>query len=211
METISEWAEREIKLACEKDNPDEKGFNYMCACYQSAYRAFKELMKDGHSGMSMAITQNILNRLIDGKPLTPITDEDFFKYDVGIKEPDSYLKECGLKSDIQCGRMSSLFRKETLDGKVTYNDVDRVIFYDKTDDGCWHNNFVSKLIDERFPITMPYFPPAEPYKVYGESKYLDENGNDVTEEHVGEYNYIRYDYVITPEGKRVELNIERRE
>lgn len=39
-------------------------------------RAFESLLGDGHSGMSIGITKNILNRLIDGKPLTPIEDTE---------------------------------------------------------------------------------------------------------------------------------------
>ena len=31
-------------------------------------------MRDGHSGFSIQITKSILNRLIDGKCLTPIED-----------------------------------------------------------------------------------------------------------------------------------------
>ena len=77
--TTEEWAEREIEIACKKENPnwDGKSFDYGCACYQSALKAYKSLCEDGHSGTSFNITKNILIRLMEGLPLKPITDDDF--------------------------------------------------------------------------------------------------------------------------------------
>ena len=73
---MTEWAKREIEIACARKrrdkSPDE--WDYDCACYKSAYKAYQSLMEDGHSGMSIGFTKNILNRLIDGKPLTPVED-----------------------------------------------------------------------------------------------------------------------------------------
>ena len=44
------WAEREVKLACEKErgksnNPED--WDYGCACYESALKAYKSLCDDG--------------------------------------------------------------------------------------------------------------------------------------------------------------------
>lgn len=60
-----EWARREVKIACEKENPNRKGddFDYGCACCESALKAFESLCEDGHSGFSIKMTQAILNRL----------------------------------------------------------------------------------------------------------------------------------------------------
>ena len=73
---MKEWAEREIRIACERErgNKPEDEWDYGVACYESAFKAFQSLLEDGHSGFSLGLTQNILNRLIDGKPLTPIED-----------------------------------------------------------------------------------------------------------------------------------------
>lgn len=75
---MSEWAKREVEIACKKENSDRKEgeFDYGCACYESALKAFNSLLEDGHSGYSIGFTKNILNRLIDGQPLTPIEDTD---------------------------------------------------------------------------------------------------------------------------------------
>lgn len=62
-----EWAKREIELACKRERGDrpENEFDYGCACYTSALKAFESLLNDDHSGMSIMITKHILNRLID--------------------------------------------------------------------------------------------------------------------------------------------------
>ena len=75
---MKEWAEREVQIACERENPDRKEgeWDYGCACYESALKAFNSLMEDEHSGTSIGFTKQILNRLIDGKPLTPIEDTE---------------------------------------------------------------------------------------------------------------------------------------
>ena len=78
MSNMLYWAEREVAIACEKENPNKKDgeFDCGCACYESALKAFKSLCDDCHSGFSIKMTQVILNSLIDGKPLTPIEDMD---------------------------------------------------------------------------------------------------------------------------------------
>ena len=80
-----EWAQREVELACKKENPewDGESFDYGCSCYQSALKAYKSLLEDGHSGYSFSVTKNILNKLMDGRPLTPITEDDFYPLNYG--------------------------------------------------------------------------------------------------------------------------------
>lgn len=196
---MSEWAKKEVEIACKKENPnwDGKGFDYGCACYQSALKAFLSLCEDGHSGMSFSLTKNILIRLMEGNPLTPITDEDFAITEDSILQSDEYLKERGLKSNIQCPRKTSLFRKETLDGKVSYSDVDRVVFFDK-DGHSWISGKARKIVDRMFPITMPYVPSNEKFKVYGEDFLLDKKN--------GDFDHEAFLYVITPNGEKIELD-----
>lgn len=76
--SMLDWAKREVELACKRENPDRKPgeWDYGCACYESALKALKSLLEDGHSGFSIGLTKQILNRLIDGKPLIPIEDTD---------------------------------------------------------------------------------------------------------------------------------------
>ena len=203
--SMQEWAERECRIACKNENPDfdfdnEEDFDYGCNCYKSALKAYKSLMEDGHSGMSFSFTKNILIRLMEGKPLVPITDKDFFNEDGSpafFDMPDDYLKERGLKSEIQCPRMSSLFRKETLDGKVSYTDVDRSYFINiENPSETYTSN--SKFLDELYPITMPYTPDGK-YKIYAQT-FLTDKAN-------GDFDTRGIFYLITPKGKRVDLNL----
>lgn len=153
---------REVELACKRENPDRKEgeFDYGCACYESALKAYNSLQEDGHSGLSIRITQNILNRLIDYKPLTPIEDTD------DIWDRTKYLDEPDCEA-YRCNRMVSLSKYVYKDGIVKYRDQDYVEVYDTDDrEHSWKNGFISNLIHEMFPITMPYVSSEEPFKVY---------------------------------------------
>lgn len=76
--SMMEWAKREVEIASKRERGDkpESEWDYGCACYDSALKAFESLCGDGHSGFSIGITKGILNRLIEGKPLTPIEDTE---------------------------------------------------------------------------------------------------------------------------------------
>ena len=190
--SMTEWAKREVEIACKRENPDRKEgeFDYGCACYESALKAFNCLMEDGHSGMSIGFTKNILNRLIDGKCLTPIEDtDDIWKY--------SFDRGNGVKT-YQCKRMSSCFKDVYPDGKVKYNDIDRVIKVDMTADTTWHSGFIDSIVDELYPITMPYIPSNNPYKVYCEDFLTDPKN--------GDYDTVGVFYGIDPDGNRFEIN-----
>lgn len=195
---LKKWAENEVKIACkrERGNAPESEWDYGCACYKSALKAFEALLEDGHSGMSIGITKKILNRLIDGDPLTPIEDKDFFEGSTGIAESECYLKENNLKSSIQCYRMSSLFRQETNDGLVSYLDVNRVVCHTiGRKYSSYHSSLVSNLINKIHPITMPYS--GEVIDVYCEDFLFDEKNGDF--DTVGIFYYIK-------NGEKIELN-----
>ena len=197
------WVNNEVALACKKENPnwDGKTFDYGIACYQSALSAYVSLHKEGHSGTSWNITKNILIRLLNNLPLTPINDEDFFIQFEDNFPPESdpvYLKEHGLKSQKQCQRMSSLFREEDLDGNITYSDVSRSYCININNPNDTFSGCEKGIIDELFPITMPYYPSVNKYKVYVE--------NFLTDTKNGDFDVQGFFYCITPEGDRVEIN-----
>ena len=169
-----DWAEKEVEIACAREkalSEDSEEWRYGCGCYESALKAFRSLAGDGHSGYSIGITKHILNRLIEGKPLTPIEDT-----------PDVWNDRTSINNDgsmyYQCGRMSSLFKDVSADGMVTYNDVNRVICFDiNTPNLTYHNGFVSNIINEMYPITMPYMP-GEPFYVAREDFLTDPKNGD---------------------------------
>ena len=172
MMKMSDWAKQEVEIACKRENPNRKEgeWDYGCACYESALKAFNSLMEDGHSGLSMGFTKQILNRLIDGDPLTPIEDTD------NIWSERTYLKGGDIKMSYQCKRMSSLFKDVYVDGRVEYHDNNRFNCIDVHNGSSWHNGFVSKIMSEKYPIKMPYIP--EKYEVYIEEFLVDPKNGD---------------------------------
>lgn len=198
--SMCEWAEQECRIACKKENPDfnfdSNDFDYGCSCYKSALKAYKSLYEDGHNGALFNFTRRILEQLMNGNPLTPITDEDF-KGESSICS-DENLASRGLKSEIQCLRMSSLFRTETLDGKVSYNDINRAYCINIEDPSDTFSSAIDKVVDEFFPITMPYMPENGKYKVYCQTFLTDAKN--------GDYDTRAILYFITPDGKRIDVN-----
>lgn len=195
------WAEEECRLACKRENPnfdfDSDDFDYGCSCYKSALKAYNAMSEDGHSGASWGFTKNILIRLLNHQPLSPITEEDFKFNGCDTFYSDEYLKSRNLKSHIQCPRYSALFRSEYLDGKVTYNDVDRAYFIDiENESNTWSGD--DSFLDEMFPITLPYIPPKTPFKIFAQEFLCDEKN--------GDFDTRGILYIITPDGEKIEIN-----
>ena len=189
--SMDDWAKNEIEIACKYErgdkNPEE--FDYGCACYESAYKAFQSLMEDGHSGMSIALTKSILNKLIDGKPLTPIEDTPDIWNDITDRN-ENY-------TSYQCKRMSSLFKDIYSDGSVKYSDIDRIECVDFYNGNKYYSGFISRIVDEMFPITMPYLG-GETYKVYVSDFLYDENN--------GDFDTIKIHYILKPDGEKITVD-----
>lgn len=187
------WAQKEIELAIESEKKSAEGsddWEYGVACYESAMKAYKALVDDDHSGMSIQIAKSILNRLIDGKCLTPIEDTPDIWNE--IRETTDGIKE------YQCKRMSSLFKKVAADGTVTYSDINRVTCIDIADTAvAWHNGFATRLVDAIFPIEMPYLAPSKPFRMFTEELLFGDKGD---------YDTVAYLYILMPDGHKIELN-----
>lgn len=194
MSELMEWAKREVEIACKRENPNRKEgeFDYGCACYESALKAFNSLLEDSHSGMSIGITKQILNRLIDVKPLSPIVDTD------------DIWNVCWEKDGIKtyhCKRMSSLFKDVFEDGTVKYHDNDRIVFIDvNAPNVTGHNGFITKIVEEYVgEIKMPYIPCDKPIKVYREDFLYDPKN--------GDYDTIEIKYYKIPnDDNKYEIN-----
>lgn len=94
--------------------------------------------------------------------------------------------------------MSSFFKDVYPDGWIKYGDVDRVIKVDITTNTVWHSGLIDRIVDELYPITMPYTPSDAPYKVYCED-FLTDSKN-------GDYDTVGVLYGIDPSGNRFEIN-----
>ena len=194
--SMKEWAKNEIALACKRErgnNPDTD-WDYGCACYESALKAFNSILEDDHSGMSIVITKNILNRLIDGKPLTPINGTE--------DEWNTIADNSGLRGEIsnyQCKRMSSLFKYVYSNGDIKYDDINRTTCVNINNPNVSYRwGIASDIIDEMFPITMPYIPESHPYKVFVEDFLYDIQN--------GDFDTVGVIYAIKPDGDKIEIN-----
>ena len=194
------WAEEEVRLACVNERLDPDGapegeWDYGCACYESALKAFKSLLEDGHSGFSIGMTKHILMRLIDGRPLTPIVESiDTWN--------ESWKSEDG-EHHYQCKRMSSLFKDVRADGSYKYNDIDAAYCVDINTKSTYHNGFVHReIFDKMFPITLPYMP-TEPSKIFCEVLLTDPKN--------GDFDTVGVFYILKPEygGKVNQIDINR--
>ena len=184
------WAEEEIRIACERERggASEDEWDYGVACYESALKAFRSLLEDGHSGMSIGFTLGILNRLVKGQPLTPIEDtDDVWKECVGGRA------SC---TTYQCRRMSSLFKDVYADGHIEYLDVNRFRCVTLNSSACWSNNYIASIAGEYSPITMPYIPRT--YTVVCE-EFLTDRKN-------GDFDTIGILYILDSAGERKEVN-----
>lgn len=189
------WAEREVDIACKREREDsgseEGAWDYGVACYESALKAFHSLCKDGHSGFSIGLTKQILVRLIEGKTLTPIDDTDEEWNDV------SHYSEDKPGTKYQCKRMSSLFKDVFEDGTVKYTDINRCYCKDIHTGNTYNFGIVGRLIDEMYPITMPYIPEDKSYVVFCEDFLFDGKGD---------FDTFGILYLRDPKGNTVPIN-----
>lgn len=195
---ISEWAKREVEIACEckqELSKDREEWGYGIKCYESALKAFNSLMEDNHSGYSIGITKYILNRLIERKVLTPIEDTpDVWEECFVLNNSEDY-------KHYQCNRMSSLFKYVYNDGAITFKDVNRVVCYYKDNPNCctsWHSGLADRIINEYYPITMPYLPTYKHFRLYCSEGLTDRQN--------GDFDTCGFHYVITPTGDKVTIN-----
>ncbi len=188
MSEMLEWAENEIELAKKAFNKDDVEYDYAIMCMDSAIKAYKSLMEDGHSGYSIGVTKTILNALIDGVPLTAIEDTD----DIWNKIDDGMY---------QCKRMSSLFKDVSEDGAITYKDIHRVVCIDANSGASYSFGLAHNYLDSLYPITMPYNPKREKYKIFCEDFLYKDPGEETHED----FNRFAMLYMIEPGGNRVEI------
>lgn len=191
--SMSDWAKREVEIACkqcrEEENDGEQA--YVMGCYQSALKAYLSLMEDNHSGMSFSITKGILNRLMDGKPLTPIDDTPDVWADVSYGDD-------GTKT-YQCKRMPSLFKTVKPDGNVSYSDTGRVVCHNADKPHIRYSSWRSRnIVDEMHPITMPYNPPNGVYDIECEELLTDRKN--------GDFDTWAYLTMKTPEEEKITIN-----
>lgn len=171
--SMYDWARQEVQLAkaeLKRNKNDEA--QYIIACYDSALRAYKKLIEDGHTGTSFAITRGILEKLMHEIPLTPVEDKEIMW---------KYAYDCGNESVFQHKRMPSVFKmvnKKT--GAVKFSDNDRILCKNLLgpDSAYFYSNFISRIINGMFPIEFPYMPTKEKYIAYVTEFLMDPKNGD---------------------------------
>ena len=106
------------------------------------------LEKQGHSGYSAITVCSIFERLVKGRPLTPITDEE-----------DQWDEIRSIGHEHACYqhiRMGSLFKTVLKDGSTAIYDIDRVQVCYEGYTTSFFNSFVNQIVSEQFPIKFPY-------------------------------------------------------
>lgn len=167
----SSWAQEEVNRAIKRelqisDDGEEDyglGFKYSRDCYLSALKAYNSLEEDNHSGFSISITKNILNQLIEQRPLTPVTgtEDEWVLVSTG---PDVYQNK----------RYSSLFKNIMTDGTTSYNDTNQFIITDVDYPNVYYtSSFIAQYVKPFFPITMPYSPSSNSVKIYTKQFLVD--------------------------------------
>lgn len=171
---MSDWAKREVEIACKREAPDRKDgeWDYGCSCYESALKAYMSLLDDEHSGASFSFTAGILKRLLEGKPLTPIEDVPE-AWGTGQTYGDDGV------THYQCKRMSSLFKDVYPDGNVKYTDVGRYYCKEIESGHTYTCGFEGSFLDELYPIEMPYYPPIGYYIITTRELLTDRNNGDI--------------------------------
>ena len=163
MSNLLSHAEDELdRIGMTEDSPDE--MNRMMR--KHVLHMMQEFANEGHSGFSASYAISILTKLLDFKPLTPLTGADDEWNDVG----EDYW---------QNKRCSSVFKKS--DG--TCYDIDGKVFWE------WYRDENGEAVKTYYsgsgcstPVIFPYTPPNKPIYEYKHSDAeprtppQDENG-----------------------------------
>ena len=188
IDKLDDWVKTEIELACENEGC------YGKAIYNSAAKAYMSLRGDGHSGFSIGITKQILNRMIDHKPLTPLTGSDDEWYD-RVERNDKKGYSC-----YQNKRYPSLFKYVYDNGEIRYSDLDQFVCEDvNSPDMRFRAAYIKDRVSHMYPITMPYIPNDKPIVIYVEEFLFDPD--------CGDYDTVGIYYLEEPNGKRNDINI----
>ena len=150
MSNILDHAKDELdRIGMTEDSPDEM----TRMMRKHILHMMQEFANEGHSGFSAYYAISILTKLMDFKPLSPLTGED---------------NEWNLVGDghWQNKRRSSVFK----DSDGSCYDIDGKVFWEwyKDEDGIISKSYYTSR-DSRVPVTFPYTVPDKPIYEYRHS------------------------------------------
>jgi len=136
------------RIGMTEDSPDKMNV----AMRKHILHMMQEFADEGHSGFSASYAISILTKLMQFKPLSPLTGED-----------DEWIKDdYGGEISYQNKRLSSVFKD---DGSCY--DIDGKVFWEwfKDEDGNAVKTYYT-CRDSHVDVTFPYTPPDKPIYEY---------------------------------------------
>lgn len=181
-----EWVKNEIELALLKDD------NLLKKCYKTILKIFKLLNADKFSWEETVFIRRVIDALFNRYPLTPIEDNDDEWTECFDIDENPAVKV------FQHKRRGSLWKDVFPNGTIKYKDNERARGIDIHSNIPYCSWVTSEIVNELYPITFPYIPPQKPYQVFTEDFFFDKSK--------GDYDTKYIHYIITPEGKEIEVN-----
>ena len=153
MSNLLSHAERELDLI---GLTEEDEYNGMMR--KHILHMISEFADEGHSGFSASYAISILSKLLDFKPLSPLTGEDSEWNDIAQYGDGTTL--------YQNNRRSSVFK----DADGSCYDIDGKVFWEwyKDEDSKPFKSFYTNR-DSRVEVTFPYTAPDKPIYEYRQS------------------------------------------
>ena len=157
MSNLVKHAERELNLLGLTG-----GDEYESAMRKHILHIIKEFADEGHSGFSASYAIRILTKLMDFKPLTPLTGEDSEWTDVSSYGDGTNMRLTYMRW--QNNRYGSVFKNA--DGSCY--DIDGKVFWEWFRDSETGQAFKTYYTarDSRVPVTFPYTVPDKPIYEY---------------------------------------------
>ena len=149
MSNLVEFAQNELNILL-KSCTDSESLKMQKVMNDDIMEIVKKFASQGHSGFSAQYALNLVTRLLQYKPITPLTGEDEEWVELDYGDDLAYQNK----------RCPQIFKQK--DGKIY--DVEGKVF--SSDNG--HSWYTSK--DSRVYIEMPYNVPARPESVIIDNK-----------------------------------------
>jgi hypothetical protein len=156
MSNLLSHAEDELnRIGMTEDSPDEMNV----AMRKHILHMMQEFANEGHSGFSASYAISILTKLMDFKPLSPLTGED----DEWVN-----VREYGPEPHYQNIRKSSVFK----DADGSCYDIDGKVFWEwampyEEGEKPYKSYYTNR--ESRVPVTFPYTVPDKPIYQYRHS------------------------------------------
>lgn len=154
--TLLSHAEEELRRIGMGPDCDPEDMNGMMR--KHILHMMQEFANEGHSGFSASYAISILTRLMDFKPLSPLTGEDDEWHDIS--------EYGGYPTKWQNKRKSSVFK----DSNGECYDIDGKVFWEwyRSEEGTPVKSYYT-CRDSRVPVTFPYTVPDKPIYEYRQS------------------------------------------